>query len=78
MLCLGIALMMKGDRETAIRWFTKAEAAGEPEAKTYLAKVGGNSSSGGCYIATAVYGSYDAPAVRTLRRFPAMRLSPHL
>jgi hypothetical protein len=26
-------------------------------------------SSGGCYIATAVYGSYDAPRVLTLRRF---------
>lgn len=26
-------------------------------------------SNGGCYIATAVYGSYDAPQVRTLRRF---------
>ena len=23
----------------------------------------------GCYIATAVYGDYDAPQVRTLRRF---------
>lgn len=28
-----------------------------------------NSSSGGCYIATAVYGSYDCPQVWTLRRF---------
>ena len=28
-----------------------------------------NSSSGGCYIATAVYGSYDCPEVWTLRRF---------
>ncbi len=27
------------------------------------------SSSGGCYIATAVYGSYDCPPVWTLRRF---------
>lgn len=27
------------------------------------------SSSGGCYIATAVYGSYDCPEVWTLRRF---------
>lgn len=27
------------------------------------------SSSGGCYIATAVYGSYDCPQVWTLRRF---------
>lgn len=28
-----------------------------------------NSSSGGCYIATCVYGSYDCPEVWTLRRF---------
>ena len=25
--------------------------------------------SGGCYVATAVYGSYDCPEVWTLRRF---------
>lgn len=28
-----------------------------------------SSSSGGCYVATAVYGSYDCPQVWTLRRF---------
>ncbi len=28
-----------------------------------------DSGGGGCYIATAVYGSYDAPEVMTLRRF---------
>lgn len=28
-----------------------------------------NTSSGGCYVATAVYGSYDCPQVWTLRRF---------
>jgi predicted RNA-binding Zn-ribbon protein involved in translation (DUF1610 family) len=28
-----------------------------------------NESSGGCYIATCVYGSYDCPQVWTLRRF---------
>lgn len=28
-----------------------------------------NASSGGCYVATAVYGSYDCPEVWTLRRF---------
>lgn len=28
-----------------------------------------SSSSGGCYIATAVYGSYDTPEVWTLRRY---------
>lgn len=26
-------------------------------------------STGGCYVATAVYGSYDCPQVWTLRRF---------
>ena len=29
----------------------------------------GRGSSDGCYIATAVYGSYDCPEVWTLRRF---------
>ncbi len=28
-----------------------------------------NKSSGGCYVATAVYGSYDCPQVWTLRRY---------
>lgn len=28
-----------------------------------------NASSGGCFVATAVYGSYDCPEVWTLRRF---------
>lgn len=28
-----------------------------------------SSSSGGCYVATCVYGSYDCPQVWTLRRF---------
>ena len=31
-------------------------------------------STGGCYIATAVYGSYDCPEVWTLRRFRDFRL----
>ena len=29
----------------------------------------GSESKGGCYVATAVYGSYDCPEVWTLRRF---------
>ena len=32
-------------------------------------------SSGGCYIATAVYGSYDCPQVWVLRRFRDYRLA---
>ena len=39
---------------------------------TYSAPVqqsSGTQSSGGCYVATAVYGSYDCPQVWTLRRF---------
>ncbi len=34
-----------------------------------------NSRSGGCYVATAVYGSYDCPEVWTLRRFRDLYLS---
>lgn len=30
---------------------------------------GSNASTGGCYVATAVYGSYDCPQVWTLRRY---------
>ncbi|NDO91469.1 CFI-box-CTERM domain-containing protein [Cellulosimicrobium composti] len=35
----------------------------------------GPSKKSGCYIATAVYGSYDAPQVRVLRRFRDERLA---
>ena len=34
----------------------------------------GSSKKGGCYIATAVYESYDCPEVWTLRRFRDYRL----
>ena len=32
-------------------------------------------TSGGCYVATAVYGSYDCPQVWTLRRYRDYTLS---
>lgn len=35
----------------------------------------GSQKSGGCYIATAVYGSYDCPEVWTLRRFRDNKLA---
>ena len=43
--------------------------------KAYIKNIGdlgeqpANKTSGGCYIATAVYGSYDCPQVWTLRRY---------
>lgn len=36
-----------------------------------------STSGHGCYIATAVYGSYDCPNVWTLRRFRDNMLAPH-
>ena len=45
----------------------------DPNNKQALQKIGPSSdqrsNSGGCYIATAVYGSYDCPPVWVLRRF---------
>ncbi|MDR0908323.1 MAG: sel1 repeat family protein [Spirochaetaceae bacterium] len=59
----------------AIRWWLKAAEQGNKPAQSLLMKYFPNSwpkkesNSGGCYIATAVYGSYDAPSVMTLRHF---------
>ena len=36
---------------------------------SYEAPVLNPPKSGGCYVATAVYGSYDCPEVWTLRRY---------
>ena len=42
-----------------------------PQQQTRASNTGSSSgsSSGGCYVATAVYGSYDCPQVWTLRRY---------
>lgn len=37
-----------------------------------------NDKSGGCYVATCVYGSYDCPPVWTLRRFRDNKLSQNI
>lgn len=51
----------------------------EPEQKTAEANAENNKSQGkrksGCYIATCVYGSYNAPEVMILRKFRDNRLS---
>lgn len=41
----------------------------EREAYSTVPLSGNGTSSGGCYVATAVYGSYDCPQVWTLRRY---------
>lgn len=40
-----------------------------PKQKKILKDFDSNQKSGGCYVATAVYGSYDCPQVWTLRRY---------
>lgn len=42
---------------------------GNTEARKYLVARSSGGSSNGCYVATAVYGSYDCPQVWTLRRY---------
>lgn len=46
-----------------------------PNRSPYNGTPHSSSSSGGCYIATSVYGSYDCPEVWTLRRFRDKKLS---
>lgn len=48
---------------------TDSEIARMIQKKYPQAKKGKPASSGGCYVATAVYGSYDCPQVWTLRRY---------
>lgn len=51
--------------------YTKNNIESFPATQNYTAQNSStqNNSSGGCYIATSVYGSYDCPQVWTLRRF---------
>ena len=54
-------------KNEAIQEYAEKIKALDPEFK--MPELKDNSSSGGCYVATAVYGSYDCPQVWTLRRF---------
>lgn len=71
-----------GDKITAIKRLRELTGWSLKEAKDYTedvlcpaAGVQPTARKGGCYIATAVYGSYDCPEVWTLRRFRDERLA---
>ena len=55
----------EGNKKTILEYAEKVKKY-NPEFKTPEVDT---SSAGGCYVATAVYGSYDCPEVWTLRRF---------
>ena len=64
--------------QEAIDELQEIEAAEEKFGPITAAKAKGNSTkkaSGGCYVATAIYGSYDCPEVWILRRFRDNTLS---
>lgn len=64
------------DLEKAKYWITLAAEQEHEDAQKALAKLNaGKSPRGACYVATYVYGSYDCPEVRTLRRFRDETLS---
>ena len=58
-------------REANARWSESSSSASSSQTTQ-------SEKSGGCYIATAVYGSYDCPEVWTLRRFRDNTLSKTL
>lgn len=64
--------------EEALHWWKVAAENGSEDARDYLQKATPalqgykqkqQAQSSGCYVATAVYGSYDCPEVWTLRRY---------
>jgi TPR repeat protein len=57
------------DNSKALYWWQKAADQGQANAVEALAKNRETKPSGGCYIATAIYGSYNCPQVWTLRRY---------
>lgn len=62
-----VGLTEKMIKNEAIQEYAQKIKALDPEFKMPEPKA--DTSSGGCYVATAVYGSYDCPQVWTLRRF---------
>jgi tetratricopeptide (TPR) repeat protein len=75
MVQLGRLYASRRNPVLAHRWYTRAAEAGNEEARNYLADTptgqdgAEGAQKGGCYIATAVYGSHDADEVLILRRY---------
>jgi TPR repeat protein len=71
------------NRELGKEWVQKAVDAGFSGATKLLEKMnttpeGEKLKDSGCYVATAVYGSYDCPQVRVLRRYRDYRLAENV
>jgi len=69
-----IALVVENGYYTKTGYFTE-ETAKKALERLNAGKPPEESSGGGCYVATCIYGSYDCPQVRTLRRYRDSRLS---
>ena len=68
------------DTEKAKHWIAQAAGQGHEKAQEALkllnaGKVPKKVKTGGCYIATCIYGSYDSPELLTLRYYRDSRLS---
>ena len=70
-ICYGKGAGVSKNEAKAAQLLKEAAEQGNETAKDMLRKMPGGSSgsSGGCYVATCIYGSYDCPEVWTLRRF---------
>ena len=65
-------LLNSSDLNTDERWNAVAKWAnryGIVRTQPTAVRTGGSTQKSGCYVATAVYGSYDCPEVWTLRRY---------
>jgi hypothetical protein len=73
-----LTLLKEGNFLEAVKVYKDASGKGLKESKDHvdaLAKQHGIERKGGCFVATACYGDYDAPEVVVLRRYRDARLA---